>query len=467
AVPTRRLTASLPGITMSRLWNTIRKYNPARLSKRQRRVLAIVSTAGIFNDYDGELVNLVLPQIQEGLNLSASSLAPMVSLIKLGALIAPFITVQADRFGRRRLLMLTIVGYTIFTGVTAIAWSGLTFAAFRIGATAFSSAEGSIALVMLVEEMSNERRGIAVGLLGALSSLGFGIAALAYSRIDIIPLGWRGLYIFALVPLFIIVPIRRLLPESVRFERNAVKLRDQKILGPFQALIHSYPKRFALVAVAMVLSTFAGTPGGLFQSMYLERKHHWTPGEVSLLVLAGGVLGICGNVIAGGLSDKFGRRYVGSFFLIIAPLLGAAFYNTSGGIMAGAWMIELFANTAASTVLNAYSVELFPTSHRATASSSLTVVNTLGGILGLLIEPLLYAVVGTTWRAVSLIYMVGLGSAAVVLLLFPETARQELDELSPERYTGRTRRRVNWPRSKAASQDSIKQAESSRRERSS
>ena len=237
-------------------------------------MLRIVSTAGIFNDYDGELINLVRPQIQSSLNISARGLAPMVSLIKLGAVIAPFITAQADRFGRRCLLMLTIVGYTIFTGVTAVAWSGLAFAAFRIGATAFSSAEGSIAIVMLVEEMANERRGPAVGRFGALSSLGFGIAALAYSRINVIPLGWRGLYVFALVPLFLIIPIRRMLLESGRFERALSKFRDQKIFCPFQALIHSYPKRFALVATAMILATFGGTPGGLFQSMYLEHQHH-------------------------------------------------------------------------------------------------------------------------------------------------------------------------------------------------
>jgi hypothetical protein len=48
---------------------------------------------------------------------------------------------------------------------------------------------------MLIEEMANQPRGFAVGLLGALSSLGFGMAALAYSRIDVIPLGWRGLYV--------------------------------------------------------------------------------------------------------------------------------------------------------------------------------------------------------------------------------------------------------------------------------
>jgi putative MFS transporter len=430
----------------SRLWNSIGKLNPARLSKRERRVFAITGTAGIFNDYDGELVNLAIPQIQRGLGVSQKAIAPMVSLIQLGTLVAPFITSQADRFGRRRLLMLTIVGYTIFTGITALAWSGFTFAAFRFGATVFSSAEGSIALVMLIEEIANERRGLAVGLLGALSALGYGLAALAYSWIDVIPLGWRGLYIFALLPLFLLIPIRRMLPESVRFEKEAQQWRDQSIFGPFQALIHSYPKRFCWVALAMTFSTFGGTPGGLFQAMYLEKVHHWSPSRVSLLVGAGGMLGIVGDLVAGFLSDKLGRRYVGAFFLLLAPLLGAAFYNTSGIVMAAAWVIALFANTAASTVLNAYSAELFPTSHRSTAASALSVVNTIGGVLGLLVEPLIYMLTGTHWRAASLLYLVSLGAPMVVVVLFPETAGKELDELSPERYKSRRRRQIQWRR---------------------
>ena len=185
---------------LSRLLDALRKLNPGRLSSRERRVFAITATAGVFNDYDGQLVNLAIGQIQRSLNVSETGIAPLVSLIQLGTLVAPFITAQADRFGRRRLLMFTIVGYTVFTGITALAWSGLSFAAFRFGATAFSSAEASIALVMLVEEVASERRGWAVGLLGALSALGFGLAALSYSWIDVMPFGWRGLYIFACCP---------------------------------------------------------------------------------------------------------------------------------------------------------------------------------------------------------------------------------------------------------------------------
>jgi MFS transporter, putative metabolite:H+ symporter len=430
---------------LSKLSTALRKLNPARLSKRERRVFAITSTAGAFNNYDGQLLNLAIGQIQHGLKVAETGIGPMVSLIQLGTVVAPFITAQADRFGRRRLLMFTIVGYTLFTGITALAWSGASFAAFRFGATAFSSAEASIALVMLVEEVASERRGWAVGLLGALSALGVAFAALAYSWIDVIPFGWRGLYIFALLPLAIIIPIRRMLPESAHFEKSAPEWRDQQILGPFEALIHSYPQRFGLVALAMTLTTFGGTAGGLFQAMYLEQAHHWGPSQVSWLVGAGGMLGIIGNLIAGFLSDEIGRRYVGAFFLLIAPILGAVFYNTSGDLMIAAWVIGLFANTAGSTVLNTYSAELFPTSHRGTASSALAVINTLGGVTALLIEPLLYTATHSHWRAASLFYVVALG-APFVVMMFPESACRELDELAPERYKARRRRPIRWRR---------------------
>jgi putative MFS transporter len=433
---------------MSTVWKALQKLHHARLSKREWRILAIVSTAGIFADYDGELINLALPQIQQSLQLASTALAPLVSVIKLGTLMAAFLTVQADRFGRRRLLMLTIVGYTIFTGLTAFAWSGWSFVGFRVGASLFSSAEGSIALVMLIEEMATERRGMAVGLLGALSALGFAMAALAYAWIEVVPMGWRGLYMFALIPLVVIIPLRKFLPESIRFEQQAPHLRERRIWGPFQALIHSYPTRFGVVALAMTLTTFAGTPGGLFQSLYLEQTHHWSPAKVSLLVGVGGSIGIFGNIASGFLSDHFGRRHIGAFFLFAAPLLGITFYNTSGGVMAAAWILALFANTAASTVLNTYSVELFSTSHRATATSSLTVVNTVGGVLGLLAEPLVLQLTGSTWQAVSVIYLVALGAPIVVLFMFPETAHKALEELSPERYEPHAVR-MHWHDEKA------------------
>ncbi len=94
----------------------------------------------------------------------------MLSTIRIGYVLSLLITPFADVFGRRRLLLYTIFGYTIFTGLSAIAPSAASFAACQIVARAFAGAEATIALVILTEEVDAGVRGWAIGYLGALSS---------------------------------------------------------------------------------------------------------------------------------------------------------------------------------------------------------------------------------------------------------------------------------------------------------
>src|ERR1700676_1717495 len=90
-------------------------------TKRQRRVFLIASTAGFFDQYDRALLTLALKQIQKGLQISERALGNLLTLIRLGYIGSLLITPLADVFGRRRLLLYTIVAYTIFTGLAAIA----------------------------------------------------------------------------------------------------------------------------------------------------------------------------------------------------------------------------------------------------------------------------------------------------------------------------------------------------------
>src|SRR5262249_21751262 len=149
---------------------------------------------GFFDQYDGALLSLALKQIQKGLNIAEERLGAMLSLIRLGYLLSLLVTPLADIFGRRRLLLYTIVGYTIFTGLTALPPSEGSFIIFQILSRTFAGAEATIALVILVEEVDAQYRGWSVGLLTAVATVGYGIAALAFSLINVVPFGWRGLY---------------------------------------------------------------------------------------------------------------------------------------------------------------------------------------------------------------------------------------------------------------------------------
>ena len=357
----------------------------------------------------------------------------VASVITLGSLFAPLITSQADRRGRRTLLITTIALFSLLSGLTAFAWNAPSFVVLKFLTVIFSAAEGSIAMVMLVEEVNADARGLAVGMLGAISAGGFGLAALGFAMIRVFPFGWRGLFAIAFIPLALIVPLWRLLPESDRYESSVKAMGPVGFFDPFRALYRSYPGRLIMVATVMFLNAMGGTPGGLLQSKYMQEIHGWTPGNVSTLILSGGVIGILGNVVAGNLSDQIGRRILGAIAMTVAPAMWTVFFNSSGNIMIASWVMSLFAQTAASTILNAYSAELFPTSYRSTAESAIAVAGTLGGSAGLILESWIYGIVGSHWRGVSWLMLASVAAAITVAMVFPETANAELDSISPER----------------------------------
>lgn len=401
-------------------------------TKRQRRVFFIASTAGFFDQYDRALLSLALKQIQTGLKIAESHLGAMLSVIRLGYLLSLLMTPFADVFGRRRLLLYTVFGYTIFTGLIAIAPGERTFVLFEIIARAFAGAEAAIAMVIVAEEVDAAHRGWAIGLLGGVSSVGYGLAAVVFAFINIIPYGWRGLYAIALLPLILIIPLRRTLPESARFEKEKLEgLKPVKIWEPIAQLYNAYPRRLGIMLSIAFLGAMGGNAAGFLFPKFLQERHHWSPGNVSSLVLFGGALGIMGAIVAGRMSDRYGRRVMGATFLFLSPVLTIWMYTASGWSIVPAWILETFFDIAASTILNAYSAELFPTSYRSTAGSALAVAGTTGGALGLFFEGVLYNFTGSHARAVCYLTVFWIISPMIMWFL-PETSGRELEEISPE-----------------------------------
>ncbi len=401
-------------------------------TKRQRRVFWIASTAGFFDQYDRALLSLALKQIQAGLKIAESHLGSVLSIIRLGYLLSLLMTPFADVFGRRRLLLYTVVGYTVFTGLIAIAPGERSFVAFEIIARAFAGAEAAIAMVIVAEEVDAAYRGWAIGLLSAVSSVGYGLAAIVFAFINVIPYGWRGMYAIALIPLAVVIPLRHVLPESARFEKEKLEgLKPVKIWEPMAKLYTAYPKRLAMMLSIAFLGSMGGNAAGFLFPKFLQDAHHWSPANVTALFFCGGGLAIMGSIVAGRMSDRYGRRVMGAAFLFLSPLLTIWMYTASGWSIIPAWILETFFDIAASTILNAYSAELFPTSYRSTAGSALAIAGTTGGALGLFLEGVLYNLTGSLSQAVcylTVFWMI----APAILWFFPETSGRELEEISPE-----------------------------------
>src|SRR5262252_8772259 len=105
------------------------------------------------------------------------------------------------------------------------------------------------------------------------------------------------------------------------------------------------------------------------------------------------------------------------------------YYRGRGPLLVVAWIGRIFMALGAHVTLSAFGVELFPTSARSTAAGLRLVCVTLGGSVGLLLESLLYGVVGSHWVAIRALTLLALCGALLVAWCFPETAGRTLEDI--------------------------------------
>ena len=131
---------------------------PPDLSQHQWKLLGLLAAVSFFEQYDMYLFSLNLKQIQAELLISEADVGFLGAIVKTGTFLAVFLAVAADRYGRRLILLITVVGYTLFTGATALSPNAEAFVVFQIFARCFGSAEVLIAAVVIAEEFSPENK---------------------------------------------------------------------------------------------------------------------------------------------------------------------------------------------------------------------------------------------------------------------------------------------------------------------
>lgn len=362
-----------------------------RSARYLRLLMWLLVPAAFFNGFDGELRALLLPQLQHAFAVSTATIGLVNIPIGAGQFAAFFAVRLADRFGRRPLLVVSLFGYALFTGLTATAWNVWSFALFQSLGQVFLGTEFAVAVIVVAEELPSERRGRALGTLLVASPLGaVATAVLLGLGLQHTALGWRAFYLVGIVPMLAVGIARRLVRETVAFRRAAgtttPRVPVREVVAP--------PFRRRLLALGAVnfLQKVPATAGAGWWVYYAEHERHLSTGLVALDLGVAYGIGTVGYYVCGRAIDRFGRRPVATLYLVAGAVFGVALFQASGEAANFALLVlAVFFGLGIGPALSAISAESFPTRIRAQAGA---VVGNGFANAGELLGPALVGILG-------------------------------------------------------------------------
>jgi putative MFS transporter len=394
--------------------------------------LWVLGAASFFEGYDFFIVSVALPQIRETFDLTQAEASFWLSFLFLGALPAVFVSRRADLLGRRRLLIFSILGYTLATGATALAPTIGWFVSLQFCARLFLMAEAALAWTMVAEELPAGARGFGFGWLAMLTALGSGLGALLYGAV-LAPLeiSWRWLYVAGIPPLLLIAFFRRRLPESRRF---TLAVEGGGLAARWSEILRRPHRRWIVLACITSLLGALTAQAGIFTIDFMETDRGLSPSAANLILIASGALAIPVLVWSGALSDRFGRKTVGCSFAALQIVAGLSFFFLAREPF---WLFVTLAFTFVGDfgswpTLSAYSAELFPTRLRTLGGSWTRVFRVAGQFISLSLGSVLIVTVGGLSRTVAILGIGPLLTIFVYLIWFPETKGRELEEITGE-----------------------------------
>jgi len=255
----------------------------------------------------------------------------------------------ADRFGRVRTLMLTILCYSLFTFLGAFAASVWMLAAFRFLAGVGIGGEWSMGGTFIAEELPEARRKTAAGLMHTGYYFGFFLAAIANYFVGT-RYGWRAMFLLGGAPALLVGFIRYGVHESKRWENRIAQVgRSWTMRNAFGALFSpEYRRRTVLNSVYLLISIIGLWAGSVYVPSAVSQlalKSGFSEsqgvrfGSYGTMILATGT--IIGCIVLPWLAEKFGRRLtLGFYFALMAAFIwlgfGHVFYwetNALAGFM--------------------------------------------------------------------------------------------------------------------------------------
>ena len=415
------------------------------LDRRQWRTLAAANLGWLFDGYEAyALILTVTVAFRELVPPASYDLIPIysgvaIAVTLLGWGIGGIVGgIAADYLGRKRMLIYSVLAYSLMTGLTAFAWSWQSFIALRFIVGVALGSEWGTGASLIAEMWPREHRGKGAGLMQCGLGIGFFVASAVWYFVS--PLGpsaWRWMFVIGVLPAFATLWIRRGVEEPEAWIEADRKRRAAPHLTRFSLtalLADRNTRRLTTIAFLMATATTLGWWG----------ISSWIPPYVASVAAAQGlpparwiglagmaynVGGVIGYLLVGFCADAWGRKpVVIAWFAISLVMTPVLFFGTDNLSL----LLVLCAVNAAFTLgqftwCSAWLPEAFPTRIRATAIGFCFNAPRFVAFLGPLVSGALIASFGEYGRPallVSLIYVVGLAAAP----FFPETRGKPLPE---------------------------------------
>ena len=406
---------------------------PAEVPDVHVKLLGALAFAIYFENFDQALLTQAIKQIAADFGVAEQQLGAMLGWVRLGAVPAFLLVPFADRIGRRRLFLVSVLGMSFFTTAAGLSFDAIVFVGCQMFARMFMVTAAATAFVIISEELAASQRGWGIGILGAVGAFGVGLAAALFAAIEILPWGWRTMYALGILPVLLFPWLRRRVTETARFTRHQSTQAQVGLMAgwfrPLANLLREQPARAAAIALIGFAQTASVAAVYNFSAYFVQVAHGWEPRHYALLLGVAGVGGVLGHPFAGRMADRRGRRTVGVALLTLFPLLALLFYRGPEWLVPVAWVPMIFTLTGGETIIRALATELFPTSLRGTASGWLQMTSTLGAAAGLFGVTLATPEGGSAIPAVQGIALCA-WIAALVIWFLPETGGRELEEIS-------------------------------------
>jgi MFS family permease len=404
---------------------------------KTRRIFWTCSAGWALDMADSVIYSYLIPLLMTALGMTLVEAGVISSANFFAAALGGWIGGWlCDRFGRARILQLTILWFSAFSFISGFAQNYEQLLLFRVLQGLGFGAEWAVGAVLLGELIDPKHRGKALGIVHSGAAVGSAIAAVLAGPVASAfapDWGWRIVFWSGIVPALLIFLVRKDADDSEIFKRARQRA---EALGERHSLAAIFqPKVVRITALAALLSL--GVQGAAYSisnylTPFLTAERGLTQANAGWVVTCLSIGGFFGFITNAYLSDKIGRRNVfrlfGGGFVIMALTFVLTTAGASGVALALVACVYGFFQFGMYASFGAYFTELFPTELRGAGQAFAYNFGRAGSAFFVMFVPLVALSTGLG-AAMGIMGAVGIGIVVLAIAFLPETVGAELHDL--------------------------------------